>query len=126
VIAGINGGAFSTPEKLAAWTAQNKRELRGSFGGQGINNIERVAGMYRRAKTGTGGPSMMTAAMNTGAPDFQAALRQHGVVDMESLASAAIINPALAGVLAQKMTTSVLPKSARNRVINALQGGVTT
>jgi hypothetical protein len=120
IVAGIKSGALPH-DKLRAHLARNKRELRQAFGGQGINNIERVGGMYRNSLNRDGAPSMLSAIEKTADPEFQQALRHHGITDMESLASRAMTLPGLTDVLATKITTATMPKAHRARLLTALQ-----
>lgn len=96
-------GSLTTHAATQEWINANKDGLRQRFGGQGLQNIARVAALMRKASDPSAPATVMSALVNGTPPQpVQDAFRNIGVRTPEDLVSLAVTSPGLAKELSAK------------------------
>ena len=112
-------GSLTTHAATQEWINANKDGLRQRFGGQGLQNIARVAALMRKAGDANAPPTVMATLMNGAPPQpVQDAFRNAGVRTPEDLVSLAVTSPGLAKELSAKGALRV------PRLTAAIQGAL--
>jgi hypothetical protein len=115
IVEGIKDGSLASPAALKNHIAENRRELRGTLGGQGLQNITFVQAMMRRPG------NIFSVVSNAPSPAVQEAMANAGIKDPHGLASLAITSPELAKILATSTSRQNLTKAGEAQVITGIQ-----
>lgn len=109
IVNGLKDGSLASPDAMKNHITQNKRDLRGAFGGQGLQNIMFVQAMMRRPS------NLFSVVSSAPTPAIQAALGD------ANLASLAILSPELAKTLATSTSRQNLTKAGEAQVVAGIQ-----
>ena len=112
IVSGIKDGSLRAPDVMKNYIAQNKRDIRGALGGQGLQNIMFVQAMMRRPA------NIFSLVSSAPTPAIQSAL---GDADLTSLA---IISPELAKILATSTSRQNLTKAGESQVVSGIQQAI--
>jgi hypothetical protein len=120
----VLSGDLCEHEALVQWVQQNKRDLRQTFGGQGLQNIVRAAALERHARFEKS-PSTLFAALTKAPPPaaVKQALARAGAHDTTGILALAMASQPLTTALATRISSGKLTKAGENRIIRALQEG---
>lgn len=119
----IASGELADDPAIRQWISQNKRELRGLFGGSGIQNIILVTSLLRRSMGDKTKPETLFSALlkSKQVPELSEAMRNAKIETPSELASIAIMEPGFARTLAMKSTRNDVARSNQIRIAHSLK-----
>lgn len=120
----LTDGSFPDHASLSAWIGENKKELRASFGGQGVQNISAVASLMRRAKSGNEDVVFHSMMKETPNPLLRHAMASAGIQSSGDLIAKIIENPDIMKEMRARVTDGKISPMTAKRIAASLHGSV--